>query len=67
MTKPTHGGKRAGAGRPPISGEAKVGTTINVTPEVKAYLGTCENQSETVEKAVRQSRQFKQWKAKQDG
>lgn len=63
----THGGKRAGAGRKPISGEAKVGTTINVTQEVKAYLGTCENQSETVEKAVRQSRQFKQWNAKQDG
>ena len=62
----THGGKRAGAGRKPISGEAKVGTSVFITPEVKAYLGTCENQSETIEKAVWQSRQFKDWKAKQN-
>ncbi len=63
MTKQTHGGKRAGAGRKAPDG-AKVQASVVVTPEVKAYLGTCENQSETVEKAVRQSRGFKQWKAK---
>jgi len=59
-----HGGSRIGSGRKSIHGERKVQMSVVVTPEVKAYLGTCENQSETIEKAVRQSKQFKEWKAK---
>lgn len=67
MTNPkamtiTHGGKRPGAGRPAPDG-AKVGTSVYVTPEVKQYLDTRENRSVAVEDAIRQSKQFKQWKA----
>ena len=66
MTKPTHGGKRPGAGRKAPDG-AKVGRTINVTPEVNEYLATVENLSVTVEKAVRGSSGFKKWKERNDG
>ena len=62
MPKANHGGKRPGAGRPAPDG-AKVVTTISLTPEVKQYLDTRENRSVAVEEAIRQSRQFKQWKA----
>lgn len=58
----THGGKRLGAGRK-APGGAKVGRTINVTPEVNEYLATVGNLSVAVEKAVRASKQFKQWQS----
>jgi hypothetical protein len=59
----THGGKRKGSGRKPIRGEAKVVTTISVTPELKLYFGQCgQSQSEVVEDAVRNSSEFKAWK-----
>lgn len=61
-SKPTHGGKRPGAGRKAPDG-AKVGASVYVTPEVRAYLATVENLSVTVEKAVRASSGFKKWKA----
>jgi hypothetical protein len=61
----SHGGKREGAGRKASRGEAKVVTTINVTPELKAYLSQCEqSQSEVVEDAIRRTKAFREWKAK---
>lgn len=61
----THGGKREGAGLAASRGEAKVVTTINVMPELKAYLSQCEQlQSEVVEDAIRRTKAFREWKAK---
>jgi predicted transcriptional regulator len=60
-----HGGKRKGAGRKASRGEAKVTTSIGVTPEVKRYLDQCEeSQSEVVEDAIRRSKAFREWKTK---
>lgn len=61
----THGGKREGAGRKASRGEAKVTTSIGVTPEIKRYLDQCEgSQSETIEDALRKTKSFREWKAK---
>ena len=61
----THGGKRKGAGRKASRGEAKIVTTINVTPGLKAYLSQCEqSQSEVIEAAIRLTQAFRDWKAK---
>jgi hypothetical protein len=61
----SHGGKRQGAGRKASRGEAKIVTTINVTPELKLYLSQCEqSQSEVVEDAIRRTKAFRDWKAK---
>jgi hypothetical protein len=61
----SHGGKREGAGRKASRGEAKIVTTINVTPELKQYLSQCEqSQSEVIEDAMRRTKAFREWKAK---
>ena len=60
-----HGGKRDGAGRKASRGEAKVTTSIGVTPEVKRYLDQCEqSQSDVIEDAIRRTKAFRDWKAK---
>lgn len=60
-----HGGKREGAGRKASRGEAKVTTSIGVTPEVKRYLDQCKpSGSEIVEETIRRSKAFRDWKAK---
>jgi len=60
-----HGGKREGAGRKASRGEAKVTTSIGVTPEVKRYLDQCEeSQSDVIEDAIRRTKAFREWKAK---
>ena len=59
-----HGGKREGAGRKASRGEAKVTTSIGVTPEVKRYLDQCkESQSDVIEETLRRSKAFREWKA----
>lgn len=61
----SHGGKREGAGRKASRGEAKVTTSIGVTPEVKQYLEQCDrSQSDVIEDAVRHTKAFREWKAK---
>jgi hypothetical protein len=58
----THGGKRQGAGRKASRGARKVATTIGITPELKAYLGQCEqSQSEIIEEAIRKTEGFCIW------
>jgi hypothetical protein len=60
-----HGGKRKGAGRKASRGEAKLTTSIGVTPEVKRYLDQCEeSQSDVIEDAIRRTKAFREWKAK---
>ncbi len=61
-----HGGKRERAGRKSLRGTPKIVTTINITPELKAYLSQCkQSQSEVVEDAVRQTKSFIDWMAGQ--
>jgi hypothetical protein len=62
------GGKRAGAGRKPARGEAKVTTSIEVTPTLKEYLSQCEqSQSEVIESAIRKTKSFRQWLESRSG
>ena len=66
MTK--RGGKRKGAGRKPARGEAKVTTSIEVTPTLKEYLAQCDqSQSEVVESVIRRTKAFRDWFAAQSG
>lgn len=61
--KPTRGGARPGAGRPKqeVTKQAK---TLKLDPEVADYLRTTENQTATVEQAIRRSQGFRNWKAR---
>lgn len=62
------GGKRAGAGRKPAHGEAKVTTSLQLTPTVREYLSQCEeSQSEAVELAIRRTKAFREWLARKSG
>lgn len=62
------GGKRKGAGRKPARGEAKVTTSIEVTPTVKEYLASRDqSQSEFVESAIRRTKAFRDWLADRSG
>jgi hypothetical protein len=62
------GGKRAGAGRKPARGEAKVTTSIKVTPTLKEYLSQCEqSQSEVIESVIRNTKAFRKWSASRSG
>lgn len=62
------GGKRKGAGRKPVRGEAKVTTSIEVTPTLKEYLDQCEqSQSEVCESTIRRTKAFRDWLAVRSG
>ena len=62
------GGKRKGAGRKPARGEAKVTTSIEVTPTVKEYLASRDqSQSEFVESMIRRTKAFRDWLASRSG
>jgi hypothetical protein len=57
------GGKRAGAGRTPLpDSEKKVPFRARIARDVSEYLATTENQTATVEAAVRGTGGFKKWK-----
>ena len=62
----THGGYRPGSGRKPGNPkDRKQPIAIKVTPELRAYLRSRKNATETIELALTRSRAFKAWKAKQ--
>lgn len=62
------GGKRKGAGRKPApEGTQKIPMTIKVEPELREYLRQCENATDTIETALRRSKAFRDWKARQQG
>ena len=59
----TRGGKRKGAGRKPApAGTVKVPITIRIAPELRKYLKGCENATNTIETAIRDSKAFLDWK-----
>lgn len=64
----TNGGKRPGAGRKPTRGETKQPLTLGITPTLRAYLDSrCGERSisDFVEDLIRDSRGFREWKARQ--
>lgn len=54
------GGRRKGAGRKPKK-DAKVKATVNVSPDVLAFLNSTGNRSQAVEAMVRKTKAFKDW------
>lgn len=53
INKPTRGGFREGAGRPPLSkDEAVVRTTITLTTEAKKILDTKDNRSKYINNLI---------------
>lgn len=56
----SHGGKRKGAGRKPAP-DAKVNLPIRVPLDVRAFLESTGNMSQTVTDAVRRSRAYRDW------
>lgn len=60
----SHGGKRKGAGRKPSPERAKVPYGTKLEFEVVEYLRQCDNAAKTLEDAVKRSKAFKEWKAK---
>lgn len=60
----THGGKRAGAGRPPKA-DKKRPISAKVSPEVEAYLRE-HGVSRTIEATIRRTEAFKDWSRKND-
>lgn len=66
--KRSHGGKREGAGRKPVWGERRITTTINVTPELKAYFDQhSETQGDLIESTIRKTKDFKSWRDAKTG
>lgn len=68
MTTNTHGGPRTpgpgkSLGRPPKP-DAKVPMSVRLAPDVAEYLREQENQSVTVEEALRRTKGFRQRAAK---
>lgn len=57
------GGKREGAGRNPApEGTAKVPYATKLEPQVVEYLRQCQNAAQTIEIAVKMSKEFRDWK-----
>lgn len=54
------GGARVGAGRKPVS-DPKVTLSLRVSSDVKKFLETTANASETTEQTIRRSSAFRQW------
>lgn len=59
------GGKRKGAGRKPGRHGAKVTLATRVSVDVKAFLESTGNASQTVEDTVRRSKAFREWRKQQ--
>ena len=59
------GGKRKGAGRKPGRHGAKVTLATRVSEDIKAFLESTGNASQTVEDVVRRSKAFRDWRKKQ--
>jgi hypothetical protein len=60
-TQKSRGGRRPGAGRPPINGVATVCGSVSLTPDVREYLATLGSVSGQIERLVRHSRGFREW------
>lgn len=60
-----HGGKREGAGRK-ASNDSKIMVSKRLDREIVKYLSDCDNATEAIEEAIRNSRKFKLWKTKQN-
>ncbi len=54
------GGARAGAGRKPVT-DPKVTLSLRVSSDVKKFLETTTNASETTEQTIRRSSAFREW------
>jgi hypothetical protein len=58
-----HGGKRKGAGRKPApDGTAKIAYGTKLDPVVVDYLRECDNAAETIETAIKRSKDFRDWR-----
>jgi len=64
--KAQHGGPRtAGPGKQmgrPTSDSSKRSLSLRVSPDVREFLDTVDNISETVDEMVRRSKVFREWK-----
>jgi len=61
--KSNRGGSRPGAGRKPVSGVTRTSRSIDLTPEVWAFLVSSGNTAASqLESLCRKSREFKAWK-----
>lgn len=59
----THGGKREGAGRPPLpAGERKAMRSFKLSPDIIEFLTSCDNATEQIENTLRRSHAFRQWR-----
>jgi hypothetical protein len=56
----SHGGTRVGAGRKPLV-DPKVTLSLRVSSEVKKFLESVGNASETTEQTIRRSTAFREW------
>lgn len=61
MTEQTHGGRRVGAGRKPKSGIKKQDISLYLQPDTVEFLRTQASASETVDKIVQRSKDYRQW------
>lgn len=59
--KPTHGGKRANAGRKPNPHGAATKHSITLRPDVLLYLRTLDSISGQIDTAIRSTRGFKRF------
>lgn len=63
--KSNRGGSRPGAGRKPVSGVTRTSRSIDLTPEVWAFLVSSGNTAASqLESLCRKSREFKAWKGR---
>ena len=60
------GGKRKGAGRKPGRHGAKVTLATRVSEDVKAFLESTGNASQTVDETVRKTKAFREWMKSRD-
>lgn len=64
--KSNRGGKRAGAGRKPVSGVTRISRSIDLTPLVWEFLTSGGNTAASeIETRIRDSKAFKDWKRQQ--
>lgn len=61
----TRGGARKGAGRPPAAPDSKkIAVTKRLARDVVAYLKSCDNATDAIETAIRQSAKYQAWKGR---
>ena len=59
--KMSHGGAREGAGRP-VDPNSKKALSLRVPVDVRQYLDTTENISQSIEDLVRRSKGYRDWR-----